>query len=66
MFITVYLGPHRPLDDKRVLVKAISDALVGALRISADDVLITLVPIPNENFPFGRGELQLADGPPRW
>jgi len=50
IFITVYLGAHRPLDDKRCLVKAISDARVAVLNISADDVFITLVAIPNENF----------------
>jgi hypothetical protein len=27
---------------------------------------VVLIPVRNENFSFGRGELQLAEGAPRW
>ncbi|WP_329577265.1 tautomerase family protein [Streptomyces sp. NBC_01361] len=58
--ITVLLTAARPLGDKRTLVRAICDHTVKALGISPDDVFIALIPVPKENFSFGRGELQLA------
>lgn len=66
MVVTVMIGAHRPLEDKRKLAAAVNRLVVGALGVSPDDVFITLIPIPNENFSFGRGELQLADAAPRW
>jgi hypothetical protein len=39
---------------------------VEALGVSPNDIFITLIPVPIENFSFGRGELQLAGGAPRW
>lgn len=66
MIITVMLGDHRPLEDKRKLTTAINALVVAALDVSPDDIFITLIPVPNENFSFGRGELQLAEGSPRW
>lgn len=66
MIITVLIGSHRPVDDKRKLVATINSLVVKAVGISPDDIFITLIPVPNENFSFGRGELQLADDSPRW
>jgi phenylpyruvate tautomerase PptA (4-oxalocrotonate tautomerase family) len=66
MFITVFIGAHRPLEDKRTLAAHINKLAAGALGISPDDIFITLVPVPNDGFSFGRGELQLAEGSPRW
>ncbi len=66
MIITVMIGAHRPLEDKSKLVAAINRLVVEAVGVSPDDVFITLIPVPNENFSFGRGELQLADGAPKW
>ncbi|MCR6727660.1 tautomerase family protein [Agrobacterium fabrum] len=66
MIITVMIGAHRPIEDKRKLVAAINRLIVEAVGISPDDVFITLIPVPNENFSFGRGELQLADAAPKW
>jgi hypothetical protein len=40
--------------------------VVKALQVSPDDIFIVLLPVPNENFSFGRGELQLAEVAPRW
>ena len=60
VIITVLFTAERPLADKRAVVRAICDNTVDALGISADDVFIALVPVPKENFSFGRGELQLA------
>jgi phenylpyruvate tautomerase PptA (4-oxalocrotonate tautomerase family) len=60
VIITVLFTAERPLSDKRAVVRAICDNTVSALGISPDDVFIALVPVPKENFLFGRGELQLA------
>lgn len=66
MIITVLIGAHRPLEDKRAVTAAINRLVVKALGVSPDDIFIALIPAPNENFSFGRGELQLAEGSPRW
>lgn len=66
MFITVFVGAHRPLEDKRALATHINKLTAEALDISPDDIFITLVPVPNDGFSFGRGELQLAGAAPRW
>jgi phenylpyruvate tautomerase PptA (4-oxalocrotonate tautomerase family) len=66
MIITVLFGAHRPLDDKLKVTRAINRLVVEALDVSRDDIFVVLVPVANENFSFGRGELQLADSPPRW
>ncbi|MEO4002087.1 tautomerase family protein [Mesorhizobium sp. CAU 1732] len=66
MIITVLVGAHRPIEDKSKLVAAINRLVVEAVGVSPDDVFVALIPVPNENFSFGRGELQLADGKPRW
>lgn len=64
MIITVLFGAHRSLEDKRSVTAAISRLVVDALNISSDDIFVALIPVPNESFSFGRGELQLADATP--
>ncbi|MFB7312114.1 tautomerase family protein [Streptomyces sp. NPDC056192] len=66
MIIVLMLGAHRPLENKRAVTATINRLVVEALGVSPDDVFIALVPIPNENWSFGRGELQLAEGNPPW
>jgi phenylpyruvate tautomerase PptA (4-oxalocrotonate tautomerase family) len=66
MIITVLIGAHRPLEEKRKLTETLNRLVVAALDISPDDIFVALVPVPNENFSFGRGELQLAARPPQW
>ncbi|WP_351234241.1 tautomerase family protein [Streptomyces sp. NPDC002133] len=66
MIITVLIGAHRPLEDRRKVTTAINELVVEALGVSPDDIFVALIPVPNENFSFGRGELQLAEGAPRW
>ncbi|WP_422733093.1 tautomerase family protein [Micromonospora sp. WMMD558] len=66
MIITVLFGAHRPLEDRRKVTAAINELVVEALDILPDDIFVALIPVPIENFSFGRGELQLADGTPRW
>ncbi|WP_411089815.1 hypothetical protein [Streptomyces sp. 061-3] len=45
---------------------AINKLVVEALGVSSDDIFVALIPVPNENFTFGKGDLQLAEGTPRW
>ncbi|MBH9662134.1 tautomerase family protein [Burkholderia multivorans] len=66
MIITVQLGAHRPAGDKQKLHAAIPRLLEEAVGISPDDVFTSLIPVPNENFSFGRGIAQLAGIAPRW
>ena len=66
MIITVLIGEHRPASDKKALLAAITRLLEKAAGISPDDVFVALVPVPNENFSFGRGIAQLADAAPTW
>jgi phenylpyruvate tautomerase PptA (4-oxalocrotonate tautomerase family) len=66
MIITVLLGAHRPLEDKRKLAATINKLVVEATGVSPDDIFVALVPVPNDGFSFGRGELQLAATDPRW
>ncbi|MEM5329153.1 tautomerase family protein [Paraburkholderia sp. JHI2823] len=66
MIITVLVGAHRPTADKQALLAAITRLLERDVGISPDDVFIALVPVPNENFSFGRGVAQLADVAPKW
>lgn len=66
MIITVLLGAHRPTEDKRKLFAAIARLLEETVGISPDDVFTVVIPVPNENFSFGRGIAQLAGIAPRW
>lgn len=66
MIVTVLVGAHRPTSDKKALLAAIPRILERDVGISQDDVFIALVPVPNENFSFGRGIAQLADTAPKW
>lgn len=60
MLISVMLGPHHPLENKRRLAAAVNRLVVEALGVSPDDIFLSIIPVPRENFSFGRGELQLA------
>jgi hypothetical protein len=50
----------RPKEKRLGLLKALNDAVVSAVRISPDDLLITLYETPGENISFGRGLAQRA------
>jgi phenylpyruvate tautomerase PptA (4-oxalocrotonate tautomerase family) len=66
MIVTVMIGAHRPSSDKKALLAKITQLLEKDVGVSPDDVFIALVPVPNENFSFGRGVAQLADMSPKW
>ena len=50
----------RPKEKRLGLLKALSDALVADVGISANDLVITLYEVPGENISFGRGLAQRA------
>jgi phenylpyruvate tautomerase PptA (4-oxalocrotonate tautomerase family) len=66
MIVNVLIGAHRPASDKRLLMAAITRLLEQDAGVSPDNVFISFVPVPNENFSFGRGVAQLADIDPKW
>ena len=66
MIISILIGARRPSSDKKALMAKIPELLQQAADISPDDVFIAIVPVPNENFSFGRGLAQLADAAPKW
>jgi phenylpyruvate tautomerase PptA (4-oxalocrotonate tautomerase family) len=66
MIVTVMIGAHRPSSDKKALLAKITQLLEKDVGVSPDDVFIALIPVPNENFSFGRGVAQLADTSPKW
>lgn len=55
MIISVQIPDTRPVAEKRKLLKAIVELLRVEVGVDPDDVFISLVPIPPENFSFGRG-----------
>ncbi len=59
ILVSVMLGPHHPLENKRRLAAAVNRLVVEALGLSPDDIFLAIIPVPRENFSFGRGELQL-------
>jgi phenylpyruvate tautomerase PptA (4-oxalocrotonate tautomerase family) len=66
MIVTLVHGAHRPLEQKRKVAELVSRYAVEAVGISRDDIVLIISPVDNENFSFGRGELQLAGIPPKW
>jgi phenylpyruvate tautomerase PptA (4-oxalocrotonate tautomerase family) len=66
MIVTVIFGAHRKLEEKRKLAELITKYAVPAAGITEDDITLLMLPVDNENFSFGKGELQLAEQAPRW
>ncbi len=53
--ISVHIPASRPMSDKRKLLKEIVQRLDDNVGIRPDDVFVTLIPLPSENFSFGKG-----------
>ncbi len=66
VIVDILLGAHRPLQQKKKLFLTLSSLLHKDADIRPDDLFIAVIPIPNENFSFGRGLAQLADIAPNW
>jgi hypothetical protein len=66
IILQVLIGAHRPLEQKKTLFRLLARYLDEMAAVRPDDLFIAAIPVPNENFSFGRGEAQLAGIPPRW
>jgi phenylpyruvate tautomerase PptA (4-oxalocrotonate tautomerase family) len=60
VIIQITLNQGRTLDQKRAFYKAIADGLNSRLDLRREDVFISLVEVPKENWSFGNGEAQYA------
>jgi 4-oxalocrotonate tautomerase len=60
IFLQITLNSGRTLEMKQRFYKAVADGLHQALKLRREDVLISLVEVPKENWSFGNGEAQYA------
>jgi 4-oxalocrotonate tautomerase len=61
VFIQVTLNAGRTVDVKRAFYRAVADGLHQRLGLRREDVFISLVEVPKENWSFGNGEAQYAE-----
>ena len=61
VFIEITLAQGRSREVKGQLYARIADGLSRELAIRPQDVFVTLLEVPTENFSFGNGEAQFAD-----
>src|SRR5512132_1247811 len=57
VLIQITLNVGRTLEQKRALYRAIADKLAASPGLRREDVLISLVEVPKENWSFGNGEM---------
>jgi len=62
VLIRITLNAGRTLDQKRALYRAIADRLARDAGLRRQDVLISLVEVPKENWSFGNGEMSYVKG----
>jgi phenylpyruvate tautomerase PptA (4-oxalocrotonate tautomerase family) len=62
IFIQVTLNDGRSVEQKRAFYKAIADGLHERLKLRREDAFINLVEVKKENWSFGNGEAQYAQG----
>lgn len=60
IFLQITLNSGRSVDLKQRFYKAVADGLHEELRLRREDVFISLVEVPKENWSFGNGEAQYA------
>jgi phenylpyruvate tautomerase PptA (4-oxalocrotonate tautomerase family) len=60
VLIQVTLNAGRSLEMKKAFYRLVADELGGRLGIRREDVFISLVEVPKENWSFGNGEAQYA------
>lgn len=58
VFIQITLNQGRTTELKKKFYKRIANDLVAELGMRAQDVFISLVEVPKENWSFGNGEMQ--------
>jgi phenylpyruvate tautomerase PptA (4-oxalocrotonate tautomerase family) len=60
VLIQVTLNAGRTVEVKRAFYRAVADGLHQRLGLRREDVFISLVEVPKENWSFGTGEAQYA------
>jgi phenylpyruvate tautomerase PptA (4-oxalocrotonate tautomerase family) len=57
LIIQITLNTGRTLDQKRALYRALADKLARDPGLRKEDLLVSLVEVPKENWSFGNGEM---------
>lgn len=57
VFIQITLNVGRTLEQKRALYRVIADKLAASPGLRREDILVSLVEVPKENWSFGNGEM---------
>ncbi|EWY38153.1 4-oxalocrotonate tautomerase [Skermanella stibiiresistens SB22] len=60
ILIQLTLNAGRTVEQKKGFYKAVADGLHDRLGLRREDVFISLVEVPKENWSFGNGEAQYA------
>jgi phenylpyruvate tautomerase PptA (4-oxalocrotonate tautomerase family) len=60
--IQITLNAGRTLEQKRALYRVIADRLARDPGLRKEDVLVSLIEVPRENWSFGNGEASYAKG----
>lgn len=58
VFLQITLNAGRAVELKQRFYKAVADGLHEGLKLRREDVFISLVEVPKENWSFGNGEAQ--------
>lgn len=61
LIIQITFNTGRSVEVKKNLYRAIADGLHDAIGIRTEDVFVSLVEVPKENWSFGAGEAQYAE-----
>jgi 4-oxalocrotonate tautomerase len=60
IFVQITLNSGRTVEMKQRFYKAVADGLHESLKLRREDVFVSLVEVPKENWSFGNGEAQYA------
>jgi 4-oxalocrotonate tautomerase len=64
IFVQITLNSGRTVEMKQRFYRAVADCLHESLKLRREDVFISLVEVPKENWSFGNGEAQYAPATP--
>ena len=64
IFVQITVNGGRTVEMKKRFYKAVADGLHESLKLRREDVFISLVEVPKENWSFGNGEAQYAPATP--
>jgi phenylpyruvate tautomerase PptA (4-oxalocrotonate tautomerase family) len=60
VFVQITLNQGRGVDQKRALYARIADLMAAGAGVRREDILVSLVEVPRENWSFGDGIAQYA------